>query len=503
MPNYSTCPVCSQRTELTPKLGRFKAHAINGTRCQGSGEPAPVKQSKFKSVKVIVSILTGAIAAAAGVVAILQFIGVSPSQSKPTASATSTTILPPVKIASSPRQLVSSNSAGEVGDGDSGRPSFDASGRYVVFTSDSTNLAPEATNGQYNIYRKDRESGAVYLASSGVNEEPSNGSSQFPVICSTGRFIAFASAATNLVPAAPGIDGSNYQVYVNDTLTRQTYLVSATSTGEAANGDSRNPMFNSDCSEVVFESSATNLSATNGASNVYVKNLLSQSVTLASTGDAGSLLNNSSTHAAINQTGTMVAFTSWATNLPRATGGMPAMYLRNLQTRKTVNVSTAFMHFCSTAKGYSWPSFSPDGRYLVFTSVNSSGNPNFRGNCVFVWDTEKHRSAIVGATGTPVGWSDACVTGVNNGTTFAPEISNSTHTHPYLILFTVARPNGACSLVLRDLRGNDIPVKSGINRGQILEPSINNSGDYLSWDVSGNRQQVYACKLASCTQGLS
>jgi Tol biopolymer transport system component len=336
-----------------------------------------------------------------------------------------------------------------------------------------------------------------------MNGEPSNGSSQFPVICSTGRFIAFASIATNLVPSAPGIDGSDYQVYVDDSLTRQTYLVSATSTGEAANGDSRNPMFTSDCSEVVFESTATNLSATTGVSNVYVKNLLSQSVTLVSTGGAGNSLNSNSTHAAINQTGTMVAFTSWATNLPGATDSMPAMYLRNLQTGETLNVSSAFMHFCPTAEGYSWPSFSPDGRYLIFTSVNSRGNPEFRGNCVFVWDTEKQRSAIVGATGTPVGWSDACVTGVNNGTTFAPEISNPTHTHPYLILFTVARPNGACSLVLRDLQGNDIPVKSEVNQGQILEPSINSSGDYLSWDVSGSRQQVYACKLTSCTEGLS
>ena len=231
-------------------------HTVDGTRCRGSGRSVPVKRSRFK-LKVIVPILAGVIAAAASIVTILQFAGVSPPQSKPTAPATGTTTLPPVKIASSPRQLVSSNSTSTVGDGDSGRPSFDASGRYVVFTSNSTNLAPGATNGQYNIYRKDRESGAIYLASSGIKGKPSNGSSQFPVICSTGRFIAFASTATNLVPSAPGIDGSNYQVYVNDSLTHQTYLVSATSTGEAANGDSRNPMFTSDCSEVVFESSAT------------------------------------------------------------------------------------------------------------------------------------------------------------------------------------------------------------------------------------------------------
>ena len=133
MPKYSTCPVCSQRTELTPKRGRFRVHTVDGTRCRGSGRSVPVKRSRFK-LKVIVPILAGVIAAAASIVTILQFAGVSPPQSKPTAPATGTTTLPPVKIASSPRQLVSSNSTSTVGDGDSGRPSFDASGRYVVFT---------------------------------------------------------------------------------------------------------------------------------------------------------------------------------------------------------------------------------------------------------------------------------------------------------------------------------------------------------------------------------
>jgi Tol biopolymer transport system component len=505
MPKYSTCPDCSLKTQLTPKTGRFRNHTVNGNRCPGSGKPAPIKQSKYKAIKVTASIFAGIVATAAGITAVLQFVGISPnpSGSQPTSSAAKTNSSPPIKIASSPRQLVSSNSAGVVGNGDSGRPSFDASGRYVVFTSDATNLAPGATNGQYNIYRKDRESGATYLASSGMNGNPSNGSSQFPVICPTGRFIAFASVATNLVPPQPGIDGSNYQVYVNDSLTHQTYLVSADNAGVAANGDSRNPMFTSDCSNVVFESSPTNLSGASGEYNVYVRNLLSNSITLASAGDESTLLNAASTHAAINQQGTMVAFTSWATNLPAAKEGTPAVYLRYLRTKQTINASSTFMHFCPNAKGFSWPSFSPDGHYLVFTSVNSSEDPDFRGNCVFVWDITKGKSAIAGATGAPVGWSDACVTGVNNGTTFAPEISDTTRSHPYLILFTIARQNGACSLVLRDLQGNDIPVKSQVNQGQILEPSINSSSDYLSLDVAGNPQQVYACKVASCSDSLS
>jgi hypothetical protein len=95
-----------------------------------------------------------------------------------------------------------------------------------------------------------------------------------------------------------------------------------------------------------------------------------------------------------------------------------------------------------------------------------------------------------------------CVTGVNNGTNFAPVMSDSTQTHPYLILFTVTR-NNVCNLVLRDLTGNDIPIKYQINLHQILEPTINNSGDYLSWDVASQHQQIYACRVEKCAEGIS
>ena len=133
-----------------------------------------------------------------------------------------------IRIASSPRQLVSSTRNGQPANGSSGRPSFDSSGRYVAFTSNATNLSSSATNGEYNIYRKDRESGAIYLASRGLNGSPANGSSQFPTICRSGRYIAFALTATNLIQGKAHVNGKYDQVYVNDTLTGQTILVSET-----------------------------------------------------------------------------------------------------------------------------------------------------------------------------------------------------------------------------------------------------------------------------------
>ncbi len=498
MAQYAACPDCLARVELTPQRRVLKVHYVDSKRCQGSGKiPArgPKSFSRKFTLSRILKILAALVAAASSTIAILEFIGVSPRKVEPSV----------IRIASSPRQLVSSTVNGQPANGSSGRPSFDASGRYIAFTSDATNLSRTAANGEYNIYRKDRLSGKVYLASHGVNGAPANGVSQFPTICSSGRYIAFASSATNLVRGQSRVNGKYLQVYVNDSLTGQTILVSTNRAGVPANGDSRAPMFNHGCTKVIFESGASNLvSGTwNGSYDVYIKDLLNNSTILASAGVSGQFLNSGSTHAAINEAGTVVAFTSWASDLPGGELGRPAVYLRDLQSGRVTNVSSAYSNFCPGAKGFSWPNFSPDGHYLVFTSVNSPANPDFRGKCVLVWNVNKGASAIIGATGKAVGWDDACVTGVNNGTTFAPIMSDATKIHPRLILFTISGKDRICSIVLRDLNGNDIPIKSQINIHQILEPNINSSGDYLSWDVYSRQQQVYACKVDRCANGLS
>jgi hypothetical protein len=84
-------------------------------------------------------------------------------------------------------------------------------------------------------------------------------------------------------------------------------------------------------------------------------------------------------------------------------------------------------------------------------------------------------------------------------------MSDATSAHSYLVLFTVTR-NGICNLVLRDLDGNEVPIKSQINLHQIVEPTLNSSGDFLSWDVAAQpeqHQQVYACRVDQCAAGIS
>ena len=409
-------------------------------------------------------------------------------------------------IGARPEQLVSSDAHGVPANQDSGRPRFDASGQYVAFTSAATSISPLALPGVYSVYRKDRITGAVDLVSQGAEGTVANGDSQFPTICTHGQFVAFASTATNLLRRTPArLSGSYLSVYVSDEIAHQTTLVSVSSTGVPANAASIDPAFSADCSRISFTSDASNLvpGDHNGATDVFVRDLKTAKTTLVSVADDGAPLNGPSSNADIDRAGTAVAFASQASNLPDATGDRPGVYVRDLNNGRTVAVSAAFKGLGADVQGFAWPSFSPDGQYLVFRSLtydlDSGGRHVLRGGRhVLVWDMRHDRSAITAADRkTPEGWNDACTSGINNGTRFTPVISDRTAAHPHLVLFTVPR-NGVCNLVLRDLQGKDVPIRSEVNVQQVLEPTLNDTGDYLSWAIASQPQLIYACKITDC-----
>lgn len=411
----------------------------------------------------------------------------------------------PVTLTPTTDQLVSSTPEGIPANGDSGRPSLDSTGRYVVFTSNATNLADAATSGRYNIYRKDRLTGAVHLASGGRGRgEVGNGDSQFPTVCSNGRFVSFASTSTNLLAEGPRLRPGPFRVYVRDTLNQTTYLISPSD----ADGDSVAPQLSEDCSKIVFESDASNLvrGDDNGSFDVFVTRVgLPGSTTLVSSNARGLAANASSSRAAISPDGRFVAFTSWATDVVEVSGrsGRPEIYVHDLPAARSSLITGVFGGQDDDIQGFSWPNFSGDSKLLVFRSLTRSDDPSPRGRHVYVWDVERGRSVITEIDGTtPTGWADACTTGVSNGTNFSPQISGAATGRGYLVLFTI--PDGtSCGLVLRDLDGNDIPVDIESSTQEVIEPSLSSTGTSLAWAVTGNSQAgtpqlVYSCDLSSC-----
>jgi Tol biopolymer transport system component len=407
-----------------------------------------------------------------------------------------------VTLRRSSLSLVSSDDRGTAADGDSGRPQLSSTGRYVAFTSDARNLAPARFPpgyGYHNIYVKDRVTGAIQWVSVGQGDRPPNGESQFPAICPSGRLIAFASQATDLAVIGPRLTGVRWRVYVHDNVSGFTYLVSVSMNGTDSNGLSVNPQFSADCSRLVFESSSSDLVAgdTNQATDVFER-VLFQPKTILVSRAGNHPANSASFEPVINGSGTIVAFTSYATNLPGAVPGQPSVYLASLTNGKVTSVSAPFRSMESSSQGFGWPSFSPDGRYLVFRSVTDESTMR-GGPAVLVWDIREQRSAIPGVDGQAAGWRDGCTTGVNNGTDFSPSIADPGFGHSYLVMFTVLKA-GACQLILRDFSGANIPVTLRDSNREILEPSLDSSGDVIAWDVAGRPQLLYACRLRACAR---
>lgn len=260
--------------------------------------------------------------------------------------------------------LVSTGANGQ-GNNSSASPTISANGRYITFYSSASNLTPEGGNGFYQTYVRDLQTGTTTLVSTGANGE-GNGQSYYPsAISADGRYIAFASNSTNL--ALGGTNG-RWQIFLRDQQTGTTRLVSS-GTGGQANQDSYDVSISADGSRIAFDSSADNLVAGTSSfiSNVYVSDWQSGAIALVSVDSAGQVGNSYSTDPSISASGRYVAFDSGATNLVAGdTNGHYDVFLHDLQTGITKRISGG-----GAAEGDSdsyYPSISADGRAVAFNS---------------------------------------------------------------------------------------------------------------------------------------
>jgi PASTA domain len=100
----------------------------------------------------------------------------------------------------------------EANDG-SAKPSLNGDGRFVAFASESTNLVPGDTNGAVDIFIHDNLSGATTRLSVKSNGVEADGDSFRPVLSADGHFVAFDSQADNLVSG----DGNGFSdVFLRD-----------------------------------------------------------------------------------------------------------------------------------------------------------------------------------------------------------------------------------------------------------------------------------------------
>lgn len=144
-----------------------------------------------------------------------------------------------------------------------------ADGRYVVFESDASNLVPNDFNNHFDVFVRDMQLGTTERVSETSAGIDGNGDSSWAVISRDGRFIAYESDASNLVPGDTNLSSD---VFVFDRKTRLTVRVSNTHLGAEGNAGSFAPAINGDGRQIGFFSHASNLVPldSNGVSDLFV-----------------------------------------------------------------------------------------------------------------------------------------------------------------------------------------------------------------------------------------
>lgn len=165
---------------------------------------------------------------------------------------------------------VSITSAGTQAQGESTAPAISADGSAIVFASTAANLTTTNTDGFRNIYLRDRQSGQTMWVSQTINGGAPNDESDHPTISGDGNMIAFLSSATNLV----GYDAkASPDIFLFDRLHAMISCLSVSASGGAADSSSTNPALSADGRFTAFESYASNLlpNLINTHSDIYVR----------------------------------------------------------------------------------------------------------------------------------------------------------------------------------------------------------------------------------------
>src|SRR5262249_46407147 len=134
--------------------------------------------------------------------------------------------------------------------------SFSADGNLFVFSSDADNLVNGDTNTSTDVFLANLTTGSITRISVAPNGDQADNASFFPSISADGRYVAFQSYATNLV--AVDTNGTS-QIYVKDLTTDDVTLVSADKDGVPGDNFSSQPSISAGGQYVVFSSTADNL----------------------------------------------------------------------------------------------------------------------------------------------------------------------------------------------------------------------------------------------------
>lgn len=193
------------------------------------------------------------------------------------------------------------------------RPTVSHDGRLVAFEGDWTGFK---TKGYEGIIVKNMDTGALSNEHRSALGVPGGSGAGSPVLSADGRFVAFSSASSNLL--GEPYSGALYDIYVASTTGSRIVRVSTASDGTlAADGRALNPDLSANGRYVTFESTSSNLVAggSTAQTDVFFKDTVTGTTTRLSTSLSGSDGNGESINAHIAANGKMAVFQSDASNL--------------------------------------------------------------------------------------------------------------------------------------------------------------------------------------------
>jgi len=300
------------------------------------------------------------------------------------------------------------DNTGVQGNAQSDQPFLSQTGRYVTFRSYATNLVSVPQNLGADIYVYDRGTGRTFLISTPYTDPgtliqlPTQAAHSFtPTISYDGRYVAYASEATNLVAA----DANGFMdVFVYDRTTGVTTLASIQTGGIQGDEDSFTPFIAGNGQYVAFASRATNLvlDDTNGYQDIFVYDLVAAETTRVSVSFFGLEAQNGNSYSpSISYDGRFIAFASEASNLDvtlNDLNGYRDIFLHDrglvienaYEFGLTQRVSLSYDR--KEANDWSFaPVVAPDGRFVIYVSeatnlVNNDTNNKWD---VFSYDSQK------------------------------------------------------------------------------------------------------------------
>ena len=296
--------------------------------------------------------------------------------------------------------LASPNLAGTGGgNGDSLPDGISTDGRYVLFESAAEDLVVNDTNQETDVFVRDLVNGTTRLISVSTNGMSGNGESASAVLTPDGRYVAFVSSASDLVPNdANGIP----DVFVRDLQANTTALISKDAiSATGGQGASESPVISSDGERIAFYSTAINLVPGSSSANgdVYVRDLSAGTTSWVSTNARAlveSVFGSLGSLRTISYNQTISADGKFVTYEASENSALAGVIVRhNLETGNDDIVATNAAipnAIVPPYEDFRSLDMTSDGRFMAY--VANVGNTPGTGTCIYVWDAQTGIAAL-------------------------------------------------------------------------------------------------------------